>query len=329
MALKIYAHEFEEILYESKSADYQLTTDENVREETIRSASALGSGSYQRIYLDNITIGYGQAHLADNLLLHYEADHATVEMHFNLSGSSLTTDRHLQHPLAFQHHQHNIVYGPSFKGRVEWGQQQPLELFEVNMAPAFFHRHIANGPGLLHAFGKKIDQAIPALLCNHNLVITPQMLMVIKSIIHCPRTGIFKQLLIEGKVLELLLLQLEQFTSHDCRAFCSLKKTDIDKIYQARDIIASRPHAPCSLLDLAQLIGTNEFTLKKGFKEIFGTTVFGYLQEIKMEQAHRMILEGKNINEVADFTGYKHHSHFTAAFKRKFGLAPGKLKQNR
>ncbi len=40
-----------------------------------------------------------------------------------------------------------------------------------------------------------------------------------------------------------------------------------------------------SLHRLALLVGTNECTLKKCFKQSFGTTVFGYLFNLRMEMA--------------------------------------------
>lgn len=75
------------------------------------------------------------------------------------------------------------------------------------------------------------------------------------------------------------------------------------------------------------MVGINQTKLKSGFKQLFGTTVFGYLTDIRMEKARLLILsEKKNVGEVADLVGYQHPHHFAAAFKRKFGYSPGKLK---
>jgi AraC-like DNA-binding protein len=47
-----------------------------------------------------------------------------------------------------------------------------------------------------------------------------------------------------------------------------------------------------------------------------------------MYEAHRLLLdEQMYVNEVADLVGYKHPHHFTAAFKRKFGIMPKELKK--
>ncbi|MBP1650338.1 MAG: AraC family transcriptional regulator, partial [Bacteroidetes bacterium] len=116
------------------------------------------------------------------------------------------------------------------------------------------------------------------------------------------------------------------FSTHDCKDFCSLKKADIDKMHHAKEIILKQLYNPCSLIDLARQIGTNEFTLKKGFKEVFGTTVFGMVSDIRMEEAKALLLSGeKNVTEISELIGYKHPAHFNTAFKKKFGITPGKF----
>lgn len=49
---------------------------------------------------------------------------------------------------------------------------------------------------------------------------------------------------------------------------------------------------PPSLLELSRLIGLNDYKLKTGFKEMYGTTVFGYLREQRLEKAYRLLMEG-------------------------------------
>ncbi|SHE13431.1 Adenosine deaminase [Chlamydia abortus] len=46
---------------------------------------------------------------------------------------------------------------------------------------------------------------------------------------------------------------------------------------------------PPSLLELSRMIGINDNKLKIGFKELYGTTVFGYLREKRLEKALNLI----------------------------------------
>jgi AraC-like DNA-binding protein len=61
---------------------------------------------------------------------------------------------------------------------------------------------------------------------------------------------------------------------------------------------------------------------------LFGTTVFGYLTDIRMQEARRLLVDEKlYVGEVAERMGYQQPHHFTAAFKRKFGVLPKKIRQ--
>lgn len=81
-------------------------------------------------------------------------------------------------------------------------------------------------------------------------------------------------------------------------------------------------HMPC-LHRLALLVGTNECTLKKCFKQSFGTTVFGYLFNLRMEMAVQLLCNTEEpVSTIGYHLGYEHQSHFCTAFKRKYGVSP-------
>ena len=64
-----------------------------------------------------------------------------------------------------------------------------------------------------------------------------------------------------------------------------------DKMHDAKDLILSHYQDMPSLHDLAVQVGTNECTLKKAFKQEFGTTVFQYLFDYRMDLAIRYLLD--------------------------------------
>ena len=129
---------------------------------------------------------------------------------------------------------------------------------------------------------------------------------------------------LEAKALELLVMQLTQLTELKSDAIeTTLRPKSIDRIYQARDIIATRLENPPLISELTQQVGLGERTLRRGFRELFNTTVVGYLTFLRMEQAERYLRESKlSICEVANLVGYSNLSHFSAAFKRQFGITP-------
>ena len=132
---------------------------------------------------------------------------------------------------------------------------------------------------------------------------------------------------LEAKVTECLSLFMRETEGKEPVNAKIVGFSDRDKIYQARDIICSEYLNPPSLHDLALRVGTNECTLKAGFKEAFRTTVFNYLFDYRMNIAiHYLLDTNKSIGEVAGLVGYEHQAHFWTAFKRKFNVTPSEYR---
>ena len=132
---------------------------------------------------------------------------------------------------------------------------------------------------------------------------------------------------LEAKVTECLSLFMRETEGKEPVNAKIVGFSDRDKIYQARDIICSEYLNPPSLHDLALRVGTNECTLKAGFKEAFRTTVFNYLFDYRMNIAiHYLLDTNKSIGEVAGLVGYEHQAHFCTAFKRKFNVNPSEYR---
>lgn len=133
------------------------------------------------------------------------------------------------------------------------------------------------------------------------------------------------------KVLELLvlLLKISEQTKNEIGKYCKTL-SDIDKIREAANILISNINETPSLIELAHQVGLNEKKLKYGFKEVFGTTVFGYLYDYKMQLVKQLLLDtNKTISEIALLCGYDYVSHFSTAFKRKWGVSPISCKQRK
>ncbi len=130
------------------------------------------------------------------------------------------------------------------------------------------------------------------------------------------------------KVQELFLLQVEQLEAlPKTYSYCKTPR-DIEKMHEVRHLITADLQASLSISELARSVGVNEKKLCYGFKEVFGTTVFGYLYDYKMLLAQQLLQEGsKTVSEVALACGYEYVSHFSRAFKKKFGVVPLAVKR--
>jgi len=85
--------------------------------------------------------------------------------------------------------------------------------------------------------------------------------------------------------------------------------------------------SPPTLTDLARQVGINDCTLKRRFRQVFGTTVFGYLHNYRMEQARTLLLENQlTIAAIAHRVGYNNLCAFSTAFRKKFGMSPREMR---
>lgn len=137
-------------------------------------------------------------------------------------------------------------------------------------------------------------------------------------------------LLFQSKILEFyaaLFNVLEKNSTKNSDENCTW--TRLKPLIEAKRIIEDNLANPPSLSELSKRVGINEFDLKKGFKEQFGHTVFGYLGEQRMALALDLLkANSQTIAEVSSIVGYKNPQHFSSAFKKKFGQKPSEINRS-
>ncbi|MGH1516495.1 helix-turn-helix transcriptional regulator [Chryseobacterium sp. JK1] len=324
MTLRLYDESIGKMLMERNYPDTYYVKDGDIQECIIQLEPPYGNGFYHEICFENVHISFGNIALDHKIQLYFESDFDTVEMHFALKGKSAANSENFGKTVQFDSYQHNIIYAHQMQGKMDF-YGPDLHILEINLAPSFFKKFLPDYSGLFETFRNAIEKQRSSLINPHHSRISLEMYQILNDLMNCDRKGIFKRIYLEAKVSELLLLQMEQILQNDS-ATSTLPKKDEEKIYAVRDYIANNLDANCSLNDLAHQVGTNEFTLKKGFKELFGTTVFGFWNDTKMELAKKMLLDSDmNISEISDMIGYKNPRHFSAAFKKKYNILPSKV----
>ncbi len=291
-----------------------------IREETIRFANALGQGSYHDIYLPDLHIGYGDLRPGRPLRLRSQLSAPTLEMHFLLEGACVSQLDGPGPALAFRGGESNLLFlpGPA-SGRHEVAAGQTCREFEVHLSGPYLQRVVQASAGPL---AQGWAGGTWALLHPQHRPISPAMRQLMQQLIDCPLQGPARLFWLEAKVLELLALLLvpaEPAASPKLR----LRAADIDKLHAARALLLQDVSQAPTLPQLAALAGLNECKLKQGFRQLFGDTVYGCLLHCKLEKARACLLQGDlTVAEVAELVGYRHASHFTTAFKKKYGVLP-------
>jgi len=82
------------------------------------------------------------------------------------------------------------------------------------------------------------------------------------------------------------------------------------------------------LEDLAQRFECSARGLNADFTAKYGQSIVAFLTDLRLEQARTVILETDTpLKAIAARLGYAHVGHFSLAFKRRFGCAPGQLRR--
>ena len=326
MAFRLYNDKGIEFFIENEIFNTPTNSDKVTHQVIFFINPLIGKGFFKKIFINGIQVVYGTGTLAEKTLFCFDNDEESIHMFFLLKGKSTTFSDKLTFNVGYEANQHNLIYTNHISGKIQW-ESNDFQLCEINFNREIFERFVPEEE-LFANFKTSIDEGKSGTFSVHNFFIKPQMYQLIQDIIDCERKGVYKKMFLESKIIELLLLQLEQISSHENHV-PSIKKKDIEKIYAVKEIIIKNLNKNISLVELAHQVGTNEFMLKKNFKQLFGTTVFSFWNDAKMEQAKSMLIkQDMNIKEISDLIGYKNQRHFASAFKRKFGISPSQLKNN-
>jgi AraC-like DNA-binding protein len=87
---------------------------------------------------------------------------------------------------------------------------------------------------------------------------------------------------------------------------------------------------PCTIHGLAHQLHLTHFHLLHLFKQQVGVPLGEVLTEQKLSSAARLLAEGHVcIKQIAHAAGYEHTSSFARAFRRRFGVAPRRYREQR
>ncbi|MEL6693466.1 MAG: AraC family transcriptional regulator [Pseudomonadota bacterium] len=97
------------------------------------------------------------------------------------------------------------------------------------------------------------------------------------------------------------------------------------KIERADHYLKTHLSEPPAVITLSNLVGLNHMTMKRGFRRLFGRTVYGRLRFWRMQRAEELIKSGMTVTEAALEVGYANPSKFAAAFRREIGRNPSEF----
>jgi AraC-like DNA-binding protein len=139
-------------------------------------------------------------------------------------------------------------------------------------------------------------------------------------------TGIQKERQMQSIRAEhrVLAFMIHRFSLLDI--FEDMSPEEIALASKAKAILLEDFAAPPTLETLAHRCATNTSKLKKVFKKIYGTTIYAYIQKLRLEEANILLEEtDMTIGQIAQKVGYRHQGHFSKLFFSHYGVYPKAL----
>lgn len=264
--------------------------------------------------------------MQDDVSINGKGESALLEIQFNLS----------EKDIFYKDKFDNDHLAPARSGNIMFLSEEDNEadiLFQKNVRYGTFDIHLPltalnhfwGESKLMDSFIKQINENISGPLFQNTNIINSRIYSVIQEIKSCVFEGLSRKIYLQSKTFELIALLYE---GTEKRQGFELSNKDKERLHEAASIIRDNIETPYSIIELAHKVGINQTKLKTGFKSLFGNTVFGYLQDIRMDQAKRYLLDTQlSVHEIGVRVGYQNTSNFSTAFKNTHGYTPSKLRE--
>lgn len=260
--------------------------------------------------------------LVEDLVVEYSASDRSAEPELELSFCLLGTNRN--EGIRAGQNFLSISWDVFDGSMMRWKGGDRILKFDIHFSLTFLQRLVEEDFGLLPIDLVQVVQEPSDREFWQMGKTTPEMQTTLRQILDCPYQGVTRKMYLEAKAIELIAMRLATL-GEPLKPIpqAPLKSDEIDRIYWARDILLEQLSDPPSLLELARQVGLNDYKLKSGFRNCFGTTVLGYLQAERMKLARSLLIDSAmRVKDVAEVLGYCKASQFSDVFKRHFGSTP-------
>lgn len=186
-----------------------------------------------------------------------------------------------------------------------------------------------------HACPVQVDEFLRTHLAMQAWCPCARSVALAEQIVHAPDLSpLFLNLYLESRVLELVGEALASLgssvqTPAPPPPDVQLLPREHSRIRALHDFLHTDEAFDLSLGELATQVGTNANTLQKHFKAVYGTTVFDFLRERRLQRARDALeRDGVSVTQAAGLAGYNSPANFATAYRKRFGMPP-KLARNR
>ena len=107
-------------------------------------------------------------------------------------------------------------------------------------------------------------------------------------------------------------------------------RTSAETVRRVHDYLLENLSERVTIEELSRKFHINPTTLKRAFKEEYGSSIAAHTKEHRMERAEVLLREGNmSVSDAARAVGFDSASRFTSAFKEKYGISPSEYRRQK
>ncbi|MET7257534.1 helix-turn-helix transcriptional regulator [Dyadobacter fermentans] len=278
----------------------------------------------KNIYARNFGIIRFQADFLQDMQIRGMKSDPHISLHFQLTGHSNAHFRDIpgEHPL--RPAEYNIYYSENFDSDIFYNRQKGFEYLALILKKEHLLQFLQQNGSPIKPLERALENGQPLALFSKAATMNAEMHSVLHRILHAPVADDLSEMYLNGKILELLALQLQQYRQE--RGVSGLRTVAGQELSEIYEYLSSHFLTVHSLESIAENSRLSEHQIREGFKLKYNTTVYGLIHEKRMLHARQLLLDGGlTVEEVAERVGYSTGSNFIQAFKRKFGITPKQM----
>ncbi|MBU2996467.1 AraC family transcriptional regulator [Cellulophaga baltica] len=271
-----------------------------------------GIGNIHHFTTDNVSISISRFFLKKDFLYALPIQNKLMQINFLLTGEKIIyfTDRK---EIFYESKESYLVNINGFNGSNRILGKKLFKEIKINIPLNFLKLH-----GLMtNSEIKTINDS------NLILPITDELYGILENFERKHISDITNNLYLKAKIFELIAIQLKNYRDRNNGNLIIGNDKTLKRLYSIKQTINNNIHKNYTIQEIGEDFGVTGNTLNKDFTRIFGCSINEYSKQEKMLFAKNLLENSeKLIYQIAEETGYKNATHFTAAFKRMYGTTP-------
>ena len=286
-----------------------------------------GQGSIQVIqFRSGMALSFQRRRFKHRTKVYGQTNEAFIGFHFCLAGFERMKVNSVGNDLQFYQDNNGFIIAKNgYQWQIEVPAEQNFLLVTIGFTLNDFRKVVYDQKERLPSVLQSVCEDKVPEFASVTMPSTPQIRLVLAQMLDPSLVLSHRKLYFEAKSLELidLIIDFLNHTNHENRSARHFQSSEIDRLYHIREVMLKDLANPPNLYDLAKIAGMNHCKLNRGFKALFGNTVFGCLREMRLEKAKQLLTSGEmNVTEVSYSVGYSCLSHFAKAFKEQYHISP-------